>query len=133
MKNTNKSAFGAQRFPYLIAALVILGLEIYIGGWVRDAFIRPYGGDILVAALLCCLWRCVSPKGNPFGIFLFCVAVELSQLLNLPTLLGIEGTVLAIILGSSFAWLDILCYAAGCAAFYGIEYFFLRRKNPSIE
>lgn len=113
------------RAPYLIAAIALLAVEIYIGMYVRDAFIRPYGGDILVAALLCCLWRCVFPKGGawmPLGMFFFCAGVEAVQLLNLPALLVIEGTLLAIIMGSSFSWLDILCYGAGCAVFALIEW-----------
>lgn len=108
------------RVGYILAAIALLGVEIYIGMYVRDAFIRPYGGDILVAVLLCCLWRCVFPKGSRWmslWMFFFCAAVEVVQLLNLPALLGIEGTALAIIMGSSFSWLDILCYGIGCAAF----------------
>lgn len=108
------------RLGYLIAAAVLLAVEIWIGMYVCDAFIRPYGGDILVAVLLCCLWRCVFPKGSPrmpVYMFLFCAAVEAVQLLELPRRLGIEGTVLGILMGSSFSWLDLLCYGAGCVLF----------------
>lgn len=113
-----------KRLCYLAAFLAILAAEFYIGAYVSDAFVRPYGGDILVAALLCCLWRCIFPEGSrrmPVWVFLFCCAVEFSQLLNLPKRFGFEGTVLAIAIGSSFAWLDIWCYAIGCAVFWLAE------------
>lgn len=110
-----------KRLPYLTGFLVLLAAEIYIGACVRDAFVRPYVGDVLVTALLGCMIRAVWPEKwrlLPVLIFLFSVAVEFSQLLNLPKLLGLEGTVIAVIMGSSFSWLDILCYAAGCGIFW---------------
>lgn len=124
------------RFCHLLAAAALLGTEIYIGIYVRDAFIRPYGGDILVAILLCCLWRCIFPKGSKWmvmGIFLLCAAVEFSQLLNLPSLLGLQGTVIGIILGNSFSWLDIVCYGAGCILFFLLEHVFSdKNTHPSL-
>ena len=50
-----------KRIPYLVAFVLLLGIEVLIGLYVRDAFVRPYVGDVLVAVLLCCLARCFLP------------------------------------------------------------------------
>ena len=37
-----------KRLPYIIAAVILFVAEIIIGLYVKDDFIRPYGGDILI-------------------------------------------------------------------------------------
>ena len=112
-----------RRLPYIIAFAVILILEILIGLYVRDRFIRPYGGDILVTVLLCCLARAVFPKFSPaLPVFAFSVFVEFTQWIGLAKILGVEGTVIGVIIGTSFAWLDIVCYGVGCIAFAAVEW-----------
>ena len=109
-----------KRLPYLIGFLALLGCEILIGAFVRDAFVRPYLGDVLVTALLCCLVRTLWPEGSkalPVWVFAFSAAVEFSQLWDLPRLLSLEGTLWQVLMGSSFDWRDLLCYAAGCGIF----------------
>ena len=121
-----------RRLPYIVAFFVLLVIEIMIGLYVRDAFIRPYGGDILVTALLCCLARAVYPKLSPaLPVFIFAVFVEFTQWMGLAKLLGVEGTLIGIIIGSSFSWLDVVCYGAGCLAFAAVEWAVFRflRKN----
>ena len=107
-----------RRLGYLAAFAAVLAVEIYIGLFVRDAFVRPYVGDLLVTVLLCCLCRAVVPRISPVGpVFLLAVATEILQWLDLAEKLGLEGTVLGIVLGSTFDWKDIICYGLGCAAF----------------
>lgn len=111
-----------RRAPYIIAFLAILAIEIGIALFVRDAFVRPYVGDILVTVLLCCLCRAIWPRFAPaFPVFLFATAVEGLQWLELDQLLGLDGTALGIILGSTFDWKDILCYGLGCLLFAAAE------------
>ena len=120
----------SRRRGYLIALLILLGAELLIGAFVRDAFIRPYGGDILVAVLLCCMWRCIFPTGSPWmplWVLGLCAGVEFLQLLNLPDRLGFESTALAIALGTSFDWKDLVCYSVGCAIFAGSERWILKK------
>ena len=77
-------------------------------------------GDVLVTVLLCCLLRSIWPNGSPrlpVWVFGFSAAVECIQLLELPTRLGLESTVLGVILGSTFDWKDLVCYAVGCVLF----------------
>lgn len=123
-----------RRFPYILAFTALLLVEIYIGLFVRDRFIRPYFGDVLVTALLCCLCRAIYPKGVrllPVYVFAFSVFVEVTQYFDLVKLLGWEGSAfLSVLMGRSFAWADILCYAVGCAAFWGVEVLCTPRRKP---
>lgn len=122
-----------KRTGYILSFLALLLIECLIGAFMRDSFIRPYVGDMLVTVLLCCLVRCFRPEGSrwlPLWVFAFSAAVEVLQLLALPARLGLENTVLAIALGSTFDWKDILCYLIGCALFAAAEFFGTRRKCP---
>lgn len=113
-----------KRIPYIIAAALLLAVEIIIGVFVRDSFIRPYVGDVLVTTLLCCMARCVfpnKPKLLALWIFIFSAGVELLQLADLDEILGLEGTIAGIILGSTFDIKDIFCYLCGCIIFFLAE------------
>lgn len=110
------------RKAYALAFLLLLALEVYIGVYVRDAFVRPYVGDMLVTVLLCCLAKLLCPGCRPaLPVFVFAAAVEGLQALGLAELLGAEGTLLGVILGSTFDWHDIACYAIGCLLFAAAE------------
>ena len=111
-----------QRLVYLAAFGLLLTAEICIGRFCPPGFVRNYVGDILVTVLLCCLCRAVYPRFQPaVPVFLFAVAVEWTQWLGLVEMLGLQGTVFAIIMGTSFSWIDILCYGVGCLLFVGAE------------
>ena len=115
-----------------IGFVCLLIIEVLIALYVRDAFIRPYGGDILVTILLCCFVRIFFPckiKLLPLWIFLFSVAVEIGQYLNMVDLIGLGHIpFFRILMGTSFSFLDILCYGAGCAVFWIAEYLFKKVK-----
>ena len=107
-----------RRLGYLAAFFLVLLLEIFIGVFIQDNFIRPYVGDMLVTVLLCCLCRVIFPLLSPaISVFLFSAIVEGIQWFGLTEKLGLQGTVMGIILGSTFDWRDVLCYALGCIAF----------------
>ena len=119
-----------RRIGYLLAFFVVLVIELYIGLFVRDQFIRPYVGDMLVTVLLCCLCRTLFPRISPaLPVFLFAALVEGVQALDLVEKLGLEGTVFAIVVGATFDWKDILCYGVGCVAFAVAEHLIKRRKG----
>ena len=105
-----------------------MGLEVLIALFVNDGFIRPYGGDILVTVLLCCVVRVAVPRKCrvlPLWIFVFSVAVEFAQYFDFVTLLGLgDISFFCILLGTSFAWFDIVCYGIGCITFWGAEQLF---------
>ena len=118
-----------KRIRYIIAFCVIFAVEILIALFVRDRFIRPYGGDILVTVLICSFIRIFFPSQAsiweqliPLWVFLFSVAVEVGQYFDFVTLLGLSDIAFfRILLGSTFSWIDMLCYGVGCAAFWGVE------------
>ena len=111
-----------KRFGYAIAFLVLLITEILIALFVRDDFIRPYGGDILVTVLICAAVRIAFPTGIrflPLWVFLFAAAVEIGQYFDFVTLLGLgDIAFFRILLGSTFSVADLICYAAGCLLFW---------------
>ena len=124
----------AERRNYLLLFLAVLFVEVFIALFVRDRFIRPYGGDILVTVLLCAFGRIFLPRRMrllPLWVFLFAVLVEAGQYFDFVTLLGLGGSrFFTVLLGSTFSFADILCYGAGCFLFFFSEEYF-RRKKPS--
>ena len=115
------------RVGYAIASFLILVAEVLIALYVRDAFIRPYGGDILVTLLLCCMIRIVLPRGYRLpiavGVLVFAVLVEVGQYFGLVYLLGLGHIgFFRIIIGTGFSWWDMLCYAVGCVLFAAMDY-----------
>ena len=110
-----------KRFGYILAFVLLLTVEILIALFVRDDFIRPYGGDILVTVLICAAVRIVFPTGVrllPLWVFLFAAGVEIGQYFDFVTLLGLgDIAFFRILLGSTFSVADLLCYAAGCVLF----------------
>ena len=112
-----------QRIVYAAIFALLLLVEIGIALFVHDRFIRPYFGDVLVTVLLCCLSRAVLPKLHPaLPVFGISLAAELWQWLGLTQKLGLEGTVLGVILGTTADWKDIMCYGMGCILFSTAEY-----------
>ena len=114
-----------SRTTYAVAFGVLLFIEIIIALFVHDAFVRPYIGDVLVTVLLCCLCRIIIPKGVsalPIYVFVFAALVELAQYVNVVKLLRLENNAFfSTIIGTTFSFVDILCYAAGCIAFWVAE------------
>ncbi len=121
------------RIGYTFAFALILLIEVVIALFVRDDFVRPYGGDILVTVLICCFFRILFPTGLrllPLWVFLFAAAVEAAQYFDFVSLLGLDDSrFFSILLGSTFSWADILCYAAGCVLFILCEQLALRKHR----
>lgn len=110
------------RAAYAVSFAVVLIIEILIALFVRDSFIRPYGGDILVTILICCFMRMIFMEKIPLlplWVFLFAVTVEVLQYFDIVSILGLGGIKFFVVLvGNSFSVIDILCYAIGCLLFH---------------
>lgn len=123
-----------RRLPYILAFVALLLVEIYIGLYVRDRFVRPYFGDVLVTMLLCCLVRSIQPKGLrllPIYVMVFATVVEITQYFDLVALVGLEhNAFISTLMGRSYSYKDLICYAVGCAAFGAVEWACKRRKKP---
>lgn len=119
----------SRRMWYLAGFFALLMVEICLGLFVHDRFFRPYVGDVLVTALLCCLARVVAPRFSPaLPVFLFSATVEAAQWLQLGKRLGLEGTMFGLILGATADWRDLICYGIGCLAFYLTERLFTKHE-----
>lgn len=128
MKMTNRK----KRMIYAALFAVILLAEVMIALYVNDAFIRPYGGDILVTLLLCCFVRIFFPDKLwllPVWVFLFATVVEISQYFNFVSLIGLgDSAFFRTLLGTSFSFIDLICYGIGCAIFFAFEQLINRLK-----
>lgn len=110
-----------QRFHrvYFLLTILILAIEILIARYTHDAIIRPYGGDYLCVIFLYTLiqafWR-QPVRPLALRIFVFACFVEVTQYFKLAEWLGIpKDSVLHILMGYEFTWIDIGCYAMGIA------------------
>ena len=101
---------------YFIAFLVILFVELIIALYIKDNFIRPFIGDVLVIALMYSFIRSFTNmfKHLPIYLFIFAALVELSQYFNVIKYLGLQNNRLAcVILGRTFDYNDLACYFVG--------------------
>lgn len=104
---------------YFLVAVTLFIIEVLIALYVSDAIIRPYVGDFLVVILLYCAVkaffriRCVPAT---IGVLLFAYVIEILQYFQIVHRLGLQNSKLAtVVIGSSFEWIDIVAYTAGCA------------------
>lgn len=107
-----------KRKFYLSSFIVLFFVEAFIALFVRDKWIRPYLGDVLVVVVVYCLVRTIIPAGCrylPAFVFAFACMVEAAQYFQIVKLLGLGGSKTAsVIMGTTFDWKDILCYLVGC-------------------
>lgn len=124
MFKENMVRFNAFYFVLFVAFFVI---EVLIALYVRDAFIRPYLGDTFVVILIYCFIR--SFLNSPVyptivAVLLFSYSIETMQYFNLVELLGLADYKLArIVIGTSFAWGDMVAYTAGAVIIGIVEYY----------
>ena len=105
------------RSIYLLAAIILFAVEVVIALFVRDAFIRPYVGDVLAVALVYTVLRAATPLSlrSALGLTLvIAVMIEIAQAAKILGALGLGDNELArIIFGGSFDWMDLIAYAVG--------------------
>ena len=104
--------------------------------YIKDNFIRPYGGDYLVVILLYCFlksfWRETVFK-TAMLVLVFSYIIEFLQYFKLVEILGLQNNKLAsIIIGTSFAWEDLLAYLLGIITVLLVELFLDNKQQKSI-
>ena len=120
-----------KRLLFAVSAVILLIIEIIIGLYVHDSFVRPYLGDALVVILIWCVVRIVIPDRCVWlsgAVFLFAVLVETTQIFPLCDLLGVDNRLLRTLMGTSFAWGDIVAYLAGCLVTAAGDLILTKRK-----
>lgn len=110
---------------YLAVSLALLAVLVYIAVDVRDAFVRPFLGDVLAVAWVYVTARVVLELPRHVvaaGALALACLLELGQYFELVTRLGLEEHALArTLLGATFDVLDLLAYALGWALVLGVE------------
>lgn len=110
---------------YGLLCLLFFCIEAYIALCVKDAFVRPYVGDMLVVMLLYCGLRTfvkISIMNAALFVIIFATIIEILQYFNWVQLLHLESNDIArVLMGTSFEWLDILAYAVGTVVILVVE------------
>lgn len=105
--------------------LLLFAVEICIALFVHDGFIRPYLGDVLVVILIYCFVKTfvkVAVRKAALGVLLFSFGIEFLQYANIIEMLGLQDNKLArTVIGTSFAWEDLVAYAAGILLVIAVE------------
>lgn len=119
-----------------LIALVLLMLEILIATtFAKIGFVRSYVGDYLVVMLLYHLIqsiRPISPWPLAMGVFVFSCVVETAQYFHIVDVLGLQrGTLLRMLIGTHFSWMDLCMYLLGCATSYAIDTRLMRKRASS--
>ncbi|REG96320.1 ribosomal maturation YjgA family protein [Flavobacterium aquicola] len=102
---------------YFLLTILIFVIEVLIALFVHDKIVRPYIGDVLVVILIYCFIKSfLKLPVLPVAIFvlLFSFTIEFLQYVNIVGKLGLQNSKLArTVIGTSFAWIDLVCYIAG--------------------
>lgn len=110
---------------YFGLTVALFLIEVLIALYVRDNFIRPYFGDFLVVILMYCFLRTfanLDVKPTVIAVLLFSYLIEVLQYLNFVEIIGLGNSVLArTLIGTSFEWIDIVAYTAGCLTILWFE------------
>lgn len=118
---------------YFAATIIFLLIEICIALFVKDRFIRPFVGDVLVVVLIYCFVRTflkISYLKTAFGVFLFASLIETLQYFDYVKLLGLENNrVLSVMMGRTFELTDYAAYFVGFLLIISIEKFYERYKT----
>jgi len=128
MKNKTQIIFNKV---YFFLMTLLLTIEIYIGMYVKDSFVRPYLGGFLVVILIYCFlkafWK-ISYFKAAIYVLLFSFVIEFLQYFNIVEILGLQENKLAsIIIGTSFSLEDLLAYFLGVVSILIIEYSFNKK------
>lgn len=130
MKSMNQNITFNRK--YFLSAVVLFIIEVLIALYVRDSFIRPYFGDFLVVILIYCFLKSFwNEKVLIVGMLtlLFSFAIEIGQYFNLVKLLGLEHSELArVVIGTGFAWGDMLAYTLGIVFVFVCEKFIFHKS-----
>lgn len=102
---------------YFILFVVLFIVEVLIALYVKDNFIRPFVGDLLVVILIYAFVKSffrIPVWTAAFAVLIFAFCVEFLQYLSLVERLGLENNEFArTVIGTSFSWLDLVFYTLG--------------------
>lgn len=122
---------------YFFLFILIFIIEVLIALYVHDAFIRPYFGDVLVVILIYCFLKAllnIRTLTAAVSVLIFAFLVETLQYFRFIEMVGLQDVKLArVVIGTSFAWMDIWCYIAGFAIILITEYLLSKNKKRTVN
>lgn len=108
--------FTYNRKPFIIFLLLFL-TEVMIAVFMHNAIIRPIFGDFLAVITLYYLLKSFLKFNNltlVLGSLCFAYLLEVLQYIDFLTFTGLKKfKIIAIVLGTSFSWGDIVAYTWG--------------------
>jgi len=111
---------------FFLLTLFLFVVELYIGFFVQDNFIRPYGGDFVVVILIYAGCRTFLKEKKSIiaiGVLLFAYGVEIAQYFNIVEWLNLSKYRSAeVMIGTSFSWEDMLAYTLGVGLIYYLDH-----------
>lgn len=118
---------------YFLLTILLFFIELCIALFVNDNFIRPYFGDVLVVILIYCFAKTflnISVKKVAISVLVFAFCIETLQYFLIVEKLHLEDNKIATtVIGTSFAWEDILAYIVGIVLVIIFERFFNSNKQ----
>ncbi|WP_345204698.1 DUF2809 domain-containing protein [Chryseobacterium ginsengisoli] len=120
---------------YFLLTITIFLVEVLIATKLKHIFfVRAYLGDVIVVILIYTFIKSFFKIENNekliLGILIFSFLVEFAQYFNIAEKLGFrEGSLMYIVIGNSFSWIDILCYAVGCL----LLFLFVKLQKNNIQ
>jgi len=121
---------------YFLLTILLFLVEVFIAIYLHDAIIRPYGGDFLVVILIYCFVKSfvdTPVKATALAVLVFSYLIEILQYFHIVDLLGLsKSTIACIVIGTSFAWTDLLAYTLGILLVLLIEAT-LTKQSPQLQ
>ena len=113
------------RKNYFAIAITLFVIEVLIALFMHDNFVRPYVGDLLVVILIYCFIKSfleVSSITLALCVLILAFTIEGLQYLHIVKLLGLQDSRVArTVIGTSFAWHDLLAYTLGISIVIATE------------
>lgn len=116
---------------FFLLALLLFALEVIIATRLPHvSWIRAYLGDVLVVVLIYAAVRSVVRVNDLallLAVFAFACSIEFAQYFTVAERLGfVRGDLMYTVIGNTFSWADVACYAVGCLATAGVVVVFRR-------
>ncbi|WP_314059491.1 DUF2809 domain-containing protein [Empedobacter brevis] len=116
--------FKFDKKSFIIAVFTFL-IEVIIALFINDKIIRPFVGDILVVVFMYYFIKVfINTKTINIAIFtlIFSFIIEILQYFKFVEIIGLGHNKAArIIIGTSFSWIDLLCYFIGFILLFFID------------
>jgi hypothetical protein len=122
------------KLNYFLLAALIFSIEVLIASVFKEVvFVRAYLGDVLVVIFLYALamsFYTFKTSRLLIAIFIFASLIEVLQYYHFAEWLGFgSNRLMMIVLGNSFCWGDLVCYAMGCLGVWVGEKIMDKMKN----